>query len=51
MHFQSLPLGTVPATPPHASANDEFICDIHEALEEDVNLAVDAAQAAFEDWK
>lgn len=31
-------------------ANDEVICDIHEALEEDVNLAIDAAQAAFEDW-
>lgn len=30
--------------------NGETICDIHEALEEDVNLAVDAAQAAFEDW-
>ena len=31
-------------------ANDEKICDVYEAREEDVNVAVDAAQTAFADW-
>lgn len=31
-------------------ASNEKICDVHEALEEDVDLAVDAARAAFTEW-
>lgn len=29
---------------------EEKICSVHEALEEDVDLAVDAAQNAFRSW-
>ncbi len=29
---------------------DQPICDVHEALEEDVDLAVEAASAAFPAW-
>lgn len=32
-------------------ATEEKICDISEATEQDVELAIDAAQAAFPIWK
>ncbi|KAL3448202.1 aldehyde dehydrogenase domain-containing protein [Aspergillus insuetus] len=36
--------------PVYNPANDETVCNVHEALEEDVDRAVEAAQAAFPNW-
>jgi aldehyde dehydrogenase (NAD+) len=32
-------------------ASEEELCDVHEASSEDVDLAVDAAEAAFPAWR
>ncbi|KAF9892273.1 hypothetical protein FE257_002050 [Aspergillus nanangensis] len=36
--------------PVYNPANDETVCNVHEALEEDVDRAVDAAHGAFSSW-